>query len=251
MFKRKEKQFSYNNAVLDITKELRNKNIQLSDSEYGGTDKRTHLAYNLNDLNKTLRYATLNTRELLMQKGFTLSIDDRVEKAVLLNTEISELADAVKKGLGIKAEGSEIADIIIRATNFLCLDETHHSYEKLSCVLSQTATNTDTVTIGTSVDNFDPNNKRNKYILIEDMMICWMDIKKSSEMVEICCSNKLGSDKFNTSFIILWNKIIELAAYCSAYVTLYLPENLQFYIDCKMEENFKRPYRYGTSEEIK
>ena len=251
MFKRKQQPFNYNEAVLEISKQLRNNTIQLSDPSYEGENKKTFLAYNLNDLNKLLRSTTTKTRELLTEKGFTLTIDDRVEKTVLLNTEISELADAVKKGLGRDAEGAEIADIVIRATNFLCLDETYHSYQKLSNVLAQTPSNTDKVTVGACVSDSESKLKKDKYSLIEDMMVCWIEIKRASEMVWVCCTDKLGEDKFNTAFIILWNKVIDLIAYCSAYTTLYLPGNLQYYIGYKMNENFKRPYKYGTSEEVK
>lgn len=251
MFKRKQQPFNYNEAVLEISKQLRNNTIQLSDPSYEGENKNTFLAYNLNDLNKLLRSTTTKTRELLTKKGFTLSIDDRVEKTVLLNTEISELADAVKKGLGRDAEGAEIADIVIRATNFLCLDETYHSYQKLSNILAQTPSNTDKVTVGACVSDSESKLKKDKYSLIEDMMVCWIEIKRASEMVWVCCTDKLGEDKFNTAFIILWNKVIDLTAYCSAYATLYLPGNLQYYVGYKMNENFKRPYKYGTSEEVK
>ena len=251
MFKRKQQPFNYNEAVLEISKQLRNNTIQLSDPSYEGENKKTFLAYNLNDLNKLLRSTTTKTKELLTEKGFTLTIDDRVEKTVLLNTEISELADAVKKGLGRDAEGAEIADIVIRATNFLCLDETYHSYQKLSNVLAQTPSNTDKVTVGACVSDSESKLKKDKYSLIEDMMVCWIEIKRASEMVWVCCTDKLGEDKFNTAFIILWNKVIDLTAYCSAYATLYLPGNLQYYVGYKMNENFKRPYKYGTSEEVK
>lgn len=251
MFRRKQQPFNYSEAVLEISKQLRNNTIQLSDPSYQGENKKTFLAYNLNDLNKLLKSTTTKTRELLAKKGFTLSIEDRVEKTVLLNTEISELADAVKKGLGQDAEGAEIADIVIRATNFLCLDETYHSYQKLSNVLTQTVSNTDRVTIGASISDYESNSKKDKYSLIEDMMVCWVEIKRASELLEVCCVDKMGSDKFNTAFIVLWNKVIDLIAYCSAYVTLYLPENLQYYVEYKMSVNFKRPYKYGTSEEVK
>lgn len=251
MFRRKQQPFNYSEAVLEISKQLRNNTIQLSDPSYQGENKKTFLAYNLNDLNKLLKSTTTKTRELLTKKGFTLSIEDRVEKTVLLNTEISELADAVKKGLGQDAEGAEIADIVIRATNFLCLDETYHSYQKLSNVLTQTVSNTDRVTIGASISDYESNLKKDKYLLIEDMMVCWVEIKRASELLEVCCVDKMGSDKFNTAFIVLWNKVIDLIAYCSAYVTLYLPENLQYYVEYKMGVNFKRPYKYGTSEEVK
>lgn len=251
MFRRKQQPFNYNEAVLEISKQLRNKTIQLSDPSYEGENKNIFLSYNLDDLNKLLRSTTTKTRELLIEKGFTLSINDRAEKTVLLNTEISELADAVKKGLGRDAEGAEIADIVIRATNFLCLDETYNSYQKLSNVLAQTSSNTDKVTVGACISDSESELKKDKYSLIEDMMVCWIEIKRASEMVWVCCTDKLGGDKFNTAFIILWNKVIDLIAYCSAYATLYLPGNLQYYVGYKMNENFKRPYKYGTSEEVK
>lgn len=250
MFKRNKKTFDYNECLLAINRELRNKKLEKYDPILNTDIDSSTLVYNLNDMNKLLKSTTSNTRELLTEKGFCTSIKDRVEKSVLLNTEISELADAVKKGLGDSAEGSEIADIIIRASNFLCLDETYHQYQKLSYVISSNIRNSDTVSVMVA----DPNTSNKitgKYALIEDMMVCWTEIKKASEMVEICYLNKLGEEKFISAFIVLWNKIIDLSAYCSAYVTLYLPKNLQYYISDKMIKNFNRPYRYGTSEEVK
>lgn len=251
MFKRnKNGRFDYTKAVMDISREIRNKNLEACDPNNGSPIQKLFLVYNLKDMNKLLHTTSVITRKLLSDKGFTLSIEDRVEKSVLLNTEISELADAVKKGLGKEAEGSEVADIIIRASNFLCLDETYHNYQKLSNVLIRSAENTDTVSVAASISGYSDKVK-DKYLLIEDMMRCWVEIKDASEMVEICYSEKLGEEKFNTAFIILWNKIIDLSAYCSAYVTLYLPQNLQYYINDKMNKNFERPYKYGTYEEVK
>ena len=250
MFGRKRKaEFDYANAVMDISREIRNKNLMLYDNAVNGSEN-SFLVYNLRDMNKLLHSTTVSTKQLLSEKGFTVSLADRVEKSVLLNTEISELADAVKKGYGDEDEGSEIADIIIRAVNFFCLDETFHNYEKLTYILKQKCSSTDTITVPTPL-NREAKEVKNKYILIEKMMNCWVEIKDASEMLEICYSENLGEDKFNTAFIILWNKIVDLCAHCSAYVTLYLPQNLQYYVDSKMSKNFNRPYKYGTSEEVK
>lgn len=250
MFKRRKPQFDYNECLMSINREIRNKNLQKYDTANSDKLGVCSLTYNLNDMNKLLHLTTSSTKELLVEKGFTTSLEDRVEKSVLLNTEISELADAVKKGYGVDAEGSEIADIIIRASNFLCLNETFHQYLKLSYAISNNLKSHDTVSVTIS-NNKNLDEKQRKYSLIEHMMTSWIEIKKASEMVEICCQEKLGEERFVSSFIVLWNKIIDLSAYCSAYVTLYLPKNLQYYVTKKMNENFKRPYRYGTSEEVK
>lgn len=248
MFKRRSKTFNYMECLECINREIRNRELEKYDDNVE-TNTST-LMYNLNDMNKLLINTTYATRKLLKEKGFSLTIADRVEKTVLLNTEISELADAVKKGYGVNDEGSEIADIIIRAANFLCLDETYHQYEKLSYAMSSKLIPSEVISVTVSNPN-KTDIRVSKYELIEDMMCCWVEIKKASDMLEVSFNNQLGEEKFVSSFIILWNKIVDLCAYCSAYVTLYLPKNLQFYIEHKMDKNFKRPYKYGTSEEIK
>jgi len=247
MFGRKIEPFNYIECLNSINKELRNRELEKYD-ECIETNTST-LIYNLSDMNKLLKNTVYLTRDLLKEKGFSLTLKDRVEKSVLLNTEISELADAVKKGYGVNEEGSEIADIVIRAANFLCLDETFHQYEKISYAISLDLVSE---VISVTVNNPDKTNPtESKYKLIEDMMCCWIEVKKASDMVEISYDNKLGEEKFVSSFIVLWNKVVDLCAYCSAYVTLYLPENLQFYVQRKMCKNFERPYKYGTSEESK
>ena len=248
MFGKKSKEFDYIQCLKSINKELRNRELEKYDDSI--ETNTSILMYNLNDMNKLLKSTVYSTRDLLKQKGFSLSLKDRVEKSVLLNTEISELADAVKKGYGANEEGYEIADIVIRAANFLCLDETFHQYEKLSYAISSKIVPSEVISV--TVKNPDSTDiKKIKYELIEDMMCCWIEVKKASDMLDISYNNKLGEEKLISSFIVLWNKIVDLCAYCSAYVTLYLPKNLQFYVAHKMDKNFKRPYRYGTSEEIK
>lgn len=248
MFRRKSKPFDYIECLETINREIRNIELREYDDSYSTNS--SVLIYNLNDMNKLLGSTVETTQKLLYEKGFSLSLKDRVEKSVLLNTEISELADAVKKGYGHEEEGSEIADIVIRAINFLCLEETFHQYQKLSYAMSKKMAGSEVISI--RVNNPDKSNPtKTKYELIEDMMCCWLEVKKASDMVYVSYYENLGEEKFVSSFILLWNKVVDLCAYCSAYVTLYLPSNLQFYVENKMNKNFNRPYRYGTSEQNK
>lgn len=251
MFKfRKKDAFIYEDFVNEISKQLRYYNLSQFENDITGKRK-TVLEYNLNDLNKLLKSTTVKTKKLLSEKGFSSSINNRVDKAVLLNTEISELADAVKKGLGVESEGLELADIVIRAVNFLCLDETYEDYIKLCELVSNNAEHSfEKISIAITIPDIN-NRISSKYCLIEDMMMCWVEIKKASEMLEVCFINNLDYKNFSAAFIILWNKIVDLIAYCNCYATVYLPENLQFYVDTKMDKNFKRPFKYGVCEEHK
>lgn len=255
MFKfRKQNNFIYEDFVNEMTRQVRYYNLSQFDKDVLGGKRRTIIDYNLSDVNKILKSTAIDTRQLLLDKGFSISIHDRVDKSVLLNTEISELADAVKKGLGSDAEGLELADIVIRASNFLCLNETHCEYIKLCNLITKDVEHTIekiSVTVTMPAVDDEDNKISSKYYLIEEMMVSWIDIKRASEMLEVCFINDLDYQKVLSSFILLWNKVIDLTTYCKCYATLYLPENLQFYIDAKMDKNFKRPYKYGVCKEHK
>ena len=241
------KKSNYIDVVNEVTQSLNEyKMFQLDNSK---TFMVTRFVKDINDL---LYRTTLMTSELLDEKGFSKSlILNRVAKSVFLNTEISELADAIKKNLGKEEEGFEIADIIIRSTNFLCAIETFKEYEKLSLEVQKNSIAFENKFFKIPVFNFSGMAEEDaKLNLVENMMRIWNDINTSSELMVHAYRSKDSRKGFTKLFIGLWNHIMELTALCEVYTDMFLSKNLHYYIDKKMNKNFERPFRYNISGNI-
>lgn len=195
------------------------------------------------EIGETVFYTSSITRKLLLEKGFSNTIHSYIEKHVLLGTEISELADAIKKGKGEDYEGEELADIAIRACNFVCCDEVYQLYTRwyTSNNYSENETDIVQVTIWTHhvKDTVDM-----KYAVLGEMMSVVEEIKrKSIDIANLITTNLTYTEE-------LVDLIHQLIALCVFYSETFLSENLQDYIDRKMRYNFKRPYKYNTYEEV-
>lgn len=199
-------------------------------------------------LNEILLDTTIRTKSLLESKGFANTLEAKVEKHVLLGTEISELADAIKKGKSEDEEGYELADIVIRLSNFLSAKETYGYYIKLSQVFwnyEETLPQFITIQTYTSGKTFS-NKSQIKYEIIQEMMA-------ANEIIKITADNYVAIGVNNadpTPLINLWDACLRLIGLCYVYAETFLPEKLQFYINEKMEQNFKRPYRYNVCKEF-
>lgn len=199
-------------------------------------------------INEILLNTVVKSKQLLEEKGFPNTLNARVEKHVLLGTEVSELADAVKKGKGEVEEGEELADIVIRLCNFLCADETFNQYVKLSEVFWKYEAEFPNAI---NIEIYDSKKHglsmvEAKYVIIQQMMIC-------NENVRVNADNFVRVGIHNADpvpLINLWYACLKMAALCDAYAETFLPETLQFYIHAKMDKNFKRPYRYNTCDEF-
>lgn len=196
------------------------------------------------EIGETVFYTSSITKKLLAEKGFSNTLHSYIEKHVLLGTEISELADAIKKGKGEDHEGEELADIVIRACNFICCDEVHNVYANWYAPnnYSDDVTDIVQVTIHTHQIN---NTVDMKYAVLGEMMSIVEEIKrKSIDIVHLVSTDLVRIEE-------LVELVHELVALCVFYSDRFLSENLQDYIDKKMRYNFKRPYKYNTFEELK
>lgn len=201
--------------------------------------------YSLNDIEKELFDTAVMAEKLLKEKGFSLSLNEcGISKSVFLNTEISELADAVKKGLGKDEEGLELADISIRAAGILICFETKDLFQDLhEQIASKVFDRKIEVELCTNIDN-DLCSK--KIDCIENMMNLWFLINFNLKKYIKLNNNNNNSD----AFIKLWKNITKLICCCKLYCDVFLQKNLQDYINEKMEINFKRPIKYNTSGNI-
>lgn len=195
------------------------------------------------EIGETVFYTSSITKKLLSEKGFSNTIHSYIEKHVLLGTEVSELADAIKKGKGEDYEGEELADIAIRACNFVCCDEVHEVYTRWYAPnnYSEDAADIVQVTIWTHQIK---NTVDMKYAVLGEMMSVIESIKRKSIDIVYSTSTNL------TYIEELVDLVHELIALCVLYSERFLSENLQDYIDRKMRYNFKRPYKYNTYEEV-
>ncbi|SHJ63819.1 hypothetical protein SAMN02745227_00294 [Anaerobranca californiensis DSM 14826] len=146
---------------------------------------------------------------LLKEKGFPTGKDNFNVKLVLLHTEVSELADAVKKGR-TGDYGQELADIIIRLLNIPIM------YPHWGDIWK-----------GSTFADI-PEIKCND--LWEGMLNIHREISKL---------NGTDSDKLGVY------KIFALTKGLSIYLGLDLNKECIK----KMEFNWKRPYQYGTAKE--
>lgn len=211
-------------------------------------NKKNYLSLSSEMLNEIMLNTVIRSKKLLEEKGFPNTLHAKLEKHVLLGTEISELADAVKKGKGVNEEGEELADIVIRLSNFLCADETYDQYIKLSQVFwSYEDEFSNMLNVEThEVFKYPVREIDMKYGIIQQMMI-------RNESVRITADNYVDLGINNADpvpLISLWYACLRLLGLCYAYADAFLPESLHFYIDEKMEKNFKRPFRYNTCEDF-
>lgn len=251
VFKSKSKDTEYEDFIKRFRTQMAK--VKANSLAHAKAERRSLIVFNVTEINDLMYELSKKTIEMLREKGFSNSIKDRYEKTVLLGTEISELADAVKKGYGVDSEGDEIADIMIRLSNFLCLEETLGHYIKMNRVISKTTDIlNETITIPVNMKTPKDRPKANKYSLIEDMMVSWGSIK---EAMDIFSASLFGDtypriyEDSNSAFVILWDRSMELAAICYAYTDIYLDESIEFYVQRKMAVNFDRPYRFNTEEE--
>lgn len=236
------------NKYLDIVKEITD---IMNSEKLKNVDKNGYYIVScfIRDMNNLLCETTIKEKELLKQKGFSNSlVHNRTVKSVLLNTEISELADAVKKDLGKEAEGFELADIVMRCTNFLCSDETISQYLKLSIEIKKELSEFENKYFAISVNTYSQSENESKFVMIEDMMRVWNEVNTSSKIMMYAYHN--SEKNFLKLFVAMWNNIIELVSLCDVYADVFLPENLQYYVETKMEQNFGRPFRYNISGNI-
>lgn len=198
--------------------------------------------YVLYEINDIAYYTSSITRKLLISKGFTNTIHAYIEKHVLLGTEISELADAVKKGKGFEEECEELADIAIRASNFLCCDEVWQMYND-SFKPDKIANSEDIVQVVIKMHWTDTEVDM-KYAVLSAMMSVVETIRERAEIYANI------HNRNEQSFSNLISSVYELIAFCSLYSEMFLSSNLQSYINDKMRYNFERPYKYNTFEEV-
>lgn len=219
------------------------------------------VCYNHKAIHDLIYEVTEQTRQLLEEKGFSNCLKTScAEKFVLLGTEISELADAVKKGKGTEEEKMEIADILIRACNFLCSIEVYNSFLAINHYIK------------TEEDEF----IRYEFKVDEDIQAMIMKMQMSwynkandnvvpvkysiiSEMMKI--NHAIGvqldtlsflEEKDEKAHVEIYYKICHLVMVCGFYADLFLgDEKMQDFTQRKMDINFKRPYKYNTFEENK
>lgn len=217
------------------------------------TEVDTYSVISMLSTNLIIKGTVERTKELLIQKQFSNSIiESRVEKTVLLATEISELADAVKKGLGKDAEAEELADIIIRGCNFLCSNETYNHYKNLCMALESKGLFNSDFSVKVNKSYFISKEileVESKFRVIEAMMEAWGDIKNQSVKYINTYKKRTANDEYK-EFLALWSKLMNLFCYCEFYSVNFLDNKLHLAINNKMNSNFKRPIRYNSCEEM-
>ena len=231
-----------------ITKEMSKKETAYMNDNDDFIITPLHMIYPYDlSINNLCLSLTEQIRKLWEEKGFSYSfLETRSEKVVLMISEISELADAVKKGKSEKEIMFELADIVIRATNLLCCDETFLCYKNMCKIMP----NHDISLPLLSADKISQEKEMKlKYDMIERMHQVCSDIIISSKRVEFTITDR-PEDK-PREFIIMWNHIMILIGYCIVYVNSFnKSQNLQEAIKEKMAINFNRPYKYNTFEEM-
>lgn len=193
-------------------------------------------------VNSLLFSTTCRTKKLLEEKQFCNSlINSRNKKTVLLATEISELADAVKKGEGLLRESEELADIIIRSCNFLCAIETFDIYR--DTLLNCEDLKKKEIIVNLSSDFFRSTNSINsKFEILENMLKTWGLILNSCVV--------FLENRNRENFIDMWEKIAKLNAYCKIYCNEFIKMDLREIVESKMNKNLSRKIRYNCCEEF-
>lgn len=211
--------------------------------------KNSYITYVVPEINNQIMSYVVSTEELLREKEFSLCLlTEGITKSVFLNTEISELADAVKKGFGDESEGLEVADIVIRACNFLCADETFDEYKSITEVLNHNIGDSEIIKVAISLDR-NKTTEESKFIFIENMMKQWFALNNSlNHFIDSLDKNKNIQNMMITQ---LWGDTLLLICMCDLYADMFLEENLHFYVRKKMDINSQRPVRYNISEKVK
>lgn len=210
------------------------------------------------ELLELARRTTLETRELLNKKGFPTSlIHNFSDKIVLLNSEISELADAVKKKRSLDEEGSEIADIVIRACNITCSDELQsHFIEYLDSLYKY---NHRSVLSSKMYVNIGYSNslQKNKYNTMELMTQVTGSLTRSIRTYQYSrVARPINNEDFESALFKIRddrNKIEEiflhfmnLICLCKFYSDEFLATDLQELVSKKMNVNFDRPFQFNS-----
>lgn len=195
---------------------------------------------NLEYINDLALNTIYDSKVLATAKGFGNSIKAYNEKVVLLNTEISELADAVKKGLGDEEEGFEVADIIIRACGLYCVFEEINKYRSAKKRFDEYRI------IGkinnTCKSDFSDKSLKSKFEDIKRIMESWTIISSCYEMA--------SRGKLDNLYDCSWCNLLILICQCDYYCKKYLDEDVEYFIKEKMKINFSRPYQYGICKEM-
>lgn len=190
------------------------------------------------------------TKELLEAKGFEIDRTDELtqERIALLHTEVSELIDAEKKGKSSHEKSMELADIVIRLLNIPLM------YPEILENIRSFADNEDEiirVNIGKEVNL--------------DMIVEYSTVGKVLRYQKFRIANNihrlisdleqylylLNNSEYGTYAIdSMSENIFRIILYCNLYITVSpdIEGKLYDFVETKMKENFKRPYRYNTSE---
>lgn len=188
------------------------------------------------------------TKVLLDSKGFSCEPREIAKKIVLIHTEMSELADAVKKGLDTEPE--EVADIAIRIFNLPLVFEKEYN-SMINSMDQESMDNLLKSQEGKEVFRLKENNAdvcEQKY---EDIYHITRSFNKEighfAEEIYSATNAMYIQEGVIKNFI---DSIIFSLCRLELYLRKYHPDtNLQKEIDKKQDINFKRPYKFNTYEE--
>lgn len=146
---------------------------------------------------------------LMEEKGFANGKDRFIVKVVLLHTEISELADAIKKGRTVDY-GQEMADIIIRLLNMPLM------FPEWGDIWKETTFQ--------SIPE----------VRFKEPWEAMMNLHRETALLDGSDTDKL--------------RIYKIFAMTKG-ISVIMGLNLRKECINKMETNWGRPYRYGTTDE--
>lgn len=224
------------------------KNKVLKSKENNKSDKGD--IFTLVSINFFVKEISEKTRELHKLKYFNTSLyDSRIEKNILLLSEIGELTDAIKKGNGEEKEAEELADIYIRACNYLCADETYVFYTKLSESLNNKSIFDENFSILISKDLLDKEKLvYKKFAVLEAMYEQCYEIKKES--ITFLKARYTEEEFKYRGFLRLWSQVMRLICLCEFYSNHFLNSGLRLAVTNKMNNNFNREARFNTCKEM-
>lgn len=218
-----------------------------------------HYSYSQNkiDISSFIVLYSAITKKLLNKKGFPINNSNELiqERIALLHSEVSELVDAEKKGKDIKEKQDELADIIIRLMNIplmfedilnhfkVCSESENDNKYLCKVTVDKKITAAEfNMMINEGIDYVYENSKYLKLTIINKL-------HRSITRLESHLINLKESQFEEHHLYFSVNSIIDIILYCYLYIEIS-PEihgNLHEFVDSKMKENFKRPYRFNTS----
>lgn len=213
----------------------------------------------LKEISSFIIFYSAITKKLLESKGFPINDSDGLiyERIALLHSEVSELVDAEKKGKEVKEKQDELADIIIRLMNIPLMFDGILDHIKNLSESDDYSNMRAKVSIHRRLDLFN----FKKSLPDEDDIEIKNNASKECKLIII---NRLHQEvsnlqnylfsyknsRFSENFIYYSvNSILDIILLCYLYIEIS-PEihgNLHEFVDSKMKENFKRPYRFNTS----